>query len=120
MSLNSPGLWPTACQILGKSSSVPPDCSLWVLDSSSGVQKDTIYGVLGRGLGFNCVGSNSGIEFLSRSKINPEIDAFFMDFGSQNRPQIHLQIIKHPFPKPSRNHTPKNNTTHAEPNPAKP
>ena len=35
----------------GHSSSVPSDFSLRVLDSSPGVQKDTIYGVLGRGLG---------------------------------------------------------------------
>ena len=39
----------------------------------------------------------------------PKSITFLIDFGSQNWPQIHLEIIKNPFPKPSRNHTRKNN-----------
>ena len=31
----------------------------------------------------------------------------FIDFGSQNRPQIHAEITKKPFPNPSRNRTRK-------------
>ena len=101
-------------------SSVPPDCSLRVLDSSSGVQKDTIYGILGGGLGFNCVGSNSLIAFWRCSKIHPEIDAVFIDFGSQNKPQIHPEITKKRFPNQSRNQSQKKNKNILFPSPPNP
>ena len=43
---------------------------------------------------------NSGVLFLSCSKINPEIYHVFMDFGSQNDPQNGAKINKKQIPKP--------------------
>jgi hypothetical protein len=44
---------------------------------------------------------------LSSLKINLEINHFFIDFGSQNRPQIHPEITKKRFPNQSRNQSPE-------------
>ena len=82
-------------------SPVPGHCSLRVLDSSPGVQKDTIYGVLGGGHGGgirpNHCPSNSGIVFLSRSKINPEIDT---DFEMFLEPKWSPKIDQNPSKNP--------------------
>ena len=104
---NSPGHRPRACQNPGN---IPPflrtvPFGYWtpVLESSRIPFMVSWATCLGR----RSLGPKSVIHFLSVLKIDPKSMTFFIDFGSQNRPQIHPEIIKNPFPNPSRNRTRK-------------
>ncbi len=104
---NSPGHRPTACQNPGN---IPPflrtvPFGYWtpVLESSRIPFMVSWATCLGR----RCVPSNPGIMFLAVQKSTTKSVTFFIDFGSQNRPQIHPEITKNPFPNPSRNRTRK-------------
>ena len=117
---NSPGHRPTACKILSTS-----PCSRFLVLWTTGLQfwspEGYQNGILRRRLGGQAsIRQRVESTFWAFRKSIPKSMTFFMDFGSQNGPQIHLKIIKNSFPKPSRNHTPKNNTKHTDPDPAKP
>ena len=106
----SPGLRPRACQNPGNSPQflVTVPFGYWtpVLDSRR-TPFMVSWGGLADELAPSYAPSNSALLFLSCSSINPEIDAVFIDFGSQNRPQIHPEITKQRFPNQSRNQTPE-------------
>ena len=117
---NSPGHQPRACQTTGTSpqSLVTVPFRYWT--PVSGVQKDTIYGILGGGVwapAASCQTRRFCFSAVQKS-IRKSI-TFFIDFGSQNDPKIHPPIPKNPSPKPSRNQSPKTTTniqTQTKPN----
>ena len=100
---NSPGIWeyqkfagPPAHGVSEPRHQypVPVHWSLRVLDSSSGVQGDTIYGVLG-GWPRTTLLPTQALHFWKGSKNNPEVDHFLNGFleprwlqlGSENPPE---------------------------------
>ena len=86
-------------------SSVPVPFGYWtpVLESRRIPFMVSWAGCLGR----RCVPPNGVIMFLAVQKSTTKSVTFFIDFGSQNRPQIHPEITKKRVPNQSRNQSQK-------------
>ena len=118
---NSPGQRPRACQSPSTSpqSLVTVPFGYWT--PGTGVQKDTIYGILRRRVWAPAAFPQTRYSCFSafQKSIRKSI-IFFIDFGSQNAPKIHPKTTKNKSPKPSRNQSPKISKNQTETYPAKP